>query len=461
MSNLKSIKLNRVKSEVKEWSLQTKFDCYSKIYQTKNVSLQLLWLACFILLSAFTAYFVAKNILDYYEREVVSKIEIINEKPLEFPSVTICNANPFTSPLAQSLIANMSLNNYGENIEQLSLDEMISNVYEMTKMYVNSDEFGKARRDKLEKGFRLIKCLFNNIKCNLEQDISSYFSYMYGNCVQFNHNYTMPTKQTITEGPTFGLTLVIHLDSNESLDDDGRGLKLFIHNKTYDNRITEEINLKTGHEINVAIKRTFSSKTPHPYSDCEDLNSFESSYFRILTNNNKTYRQYDCFKLCLQKMINDKCECHYTKFLKVKNNLAPCQNLTQLNCIYNQQNNFRDEELTECYKQCPLECDSTTYDSQLSSLDYPSRMVYMRLRALNESRMGNTSFEEAKESLISLKVYYSFTQYTEIREVPKTLVFDLISQIGGSLGMLLGFSIFHLIELIEVVVLVCLSFFRN
>ena len=286
--NLKSIKLNRVKSEVKEWSLQTKFDCYSKIYHTKKLSLQLLWLACFILLTAMTAYFVSKNTLDYYEHEVVSNIEIINEKPLEFPSVTICNANPFTSSLAQLLIANMSLNNYGENIEQLSSDEMISNVYEMTKMHVYSDEFGKARREKLKKGFRIIKCLFNNIKCNLEQDLSSYFSYMYGNCVQFNHNYTTPAKQTITEGPSFGLTLVIHLDSNESLDD-GLGLKLFIHNKTYDNRITEEMNLKTGHETNVAIKRTFSSKTPHPYSDCEDLNSFVSSYSTILTINNKTY----------------------------------------------------------------------------------------------------------------------------------------------------------------------------
>jgi hypothetical protein len=46
-SFLKSDKLNRVKSQVKEWSLYTKFDCYSKIFQTKNVILKLVWLIFF------------------------------------------------------------------------------------------------------------------------------------------------------------------------------------------------------------------------------------------------------------------------------------------------------------------------------------------------------------------------------------------------------------------------------
>ena len=66
-----------------------------------------------------------------------------------------------------------------------------------------------------------------------------------------------------------------------------------------------------------------------------------------------------------------------------------------------------------------------------------------------------------KNSLISLKVYYPFTQYTEIRELPKTSLIDLISQIGGSLGMLLGFSIFHLIELFEIIILVAFTFLQK
>ena len=89
----------------------------------------------------------------------------------------------------------------------------------------------------------------------------------------------------------------------------GVGLKLFIHNKTFENRLTEEINLKMGEEINVAVTRTFNFKTPHPYSECEDLNSFKSEYFSILKNanaiSNGSYRQYDCFKLFMSFDYDD------------------------------------------------------------------------------------------------------------------------------------------------------------
>jgi hypothetical protein len=452
-SFLKSDKLNRVKSQVKEWSLYTKFDCYSKIFQTKNVILKLVWLIFFLIFTALTGYFVSKNVIDYYSREVISKIEIINEKPIEFPVITLCNANPFMSQKAQEIFSNISLSTYGVNyMDKLRGDEEFSNLLEMTKMYVNSKDFVDKRKE-LKNGLKIMKCIFNNVKCNIEQDFSRYFSYQYGNCLQFNKNLTH-TKETITEGPAFGLLLDIHLNSTpfnyDAFHLNGVGLKLFIHNKTFDNRITEEISLRLGQETNVALKRTFTSKTPYPYSVCEDLESTnmeESEYVKILKYNNKTYRQYDCFKLCLQEMVNEKCQCHYTKFLPVNTHLRPCLNLSQLECIYNEQNAFRDEKLNECNRKCPLECEWITYETQMSSLDLISSNA--------------TGVNVSKESLLSLKVYYSFTQFTEIREFPKTLLFDLVSQIGGSMGMLLGFSIFHLIELVEIIILVNLSFFRN
>ena len=83
-------KFAKLSVEIKEWSLLTKFDCYSKIFQAKSFLLQFLWLSLFLIFTAFTAFFVSKNILDYLEHETISKIEIINEKPTEFPTVTIC-----------------------------------------------------------------------------------------------------------------------------------------------------------------------------------------------------------------------------------------------------------------------------------------------------------------------------------------------------------------------------------
>ena len=235
---------------------------------------------------------------------------------------------------------------------------------------------------------------------------------------------------------------------------DGDGLKLFIHNKSFPPRLSDEINLKAGQAYNVAIQKTFSYKTPVPYSECQDLTSFTSTYFSVLKVANRTYRQFECFKLCLQQLVIDNCACFWTRYITLDKFTESCLNLTQLYCVYTQQNAFKITE--ECLKQCPLECSTVTYDVKTSSLDFPSQSFFNFL--VNDSSFidlwendTSTKFTMANSYLylISLKIYYPYTQFTLISESPKTAIFDLISQIGGSLGMLLGFSIFHLVELFE------------
>ena len=51
------------------------------------------------------------------------KIEIINEKPTEFPAITICNSNPFTTKGAQDLISNIAVSNYGIDIDNFTTDQ--------------------------------------------------------------------------------------------------------------------------------------------------------------------------------------------------------------------------------------------------------------------------------------------------------------------------------------------------
>jgi hypothetical protein len=59
-------KFTKVKKEFIEWTLLTKFDCFSKIFQTKKIAVQLIWLSLVLIFTALTAYFVTKNFLDYF-----------------------------------------------------------------------------------------------------------------------------------------------------------------------------------------------------------------------------------------------------------------------------------------------------------------------------------------------------------------------------------------------------------
>ena len=98
------------------------------------------------------------------------------------------------------------------------------------------------------------------------------------------------------------------------------------------------------------------------------------------------------------------------------------------------------------------------YDLSLSSLINPHLKEYNSFSAKEianyEKTLGvNLTYEFFKSTWISVKVYYTSLQYTEISESPKITIIDLFTQIGGSLSMFVSFSIFTLFELIEILIL--------
>ena len=54
------------------------------------------------------------------------------------------------------------------------------------------------------------------------------------------------------------------------------------------------------------------------------------------------------------------------------------------------------------------------------------------------------------KSFYGLRVYYQDLKYTLIKQQPKIELFGLISNVGGTLGLFLGFSFISLLELFEV-----------
>ena len=51
----------------------------------------------------------------------------------------------------------------------------------------------------------------------------------------------------------------------------------------------------------------------------------------------------------------------------------------------------------------------------------------------------------------SINVFYTSLEYTVIAETPQTTLF---TQLGGSLGMFISFSVFTLFEAIEIIILI-------
>ena len=81
-----------------------------------------------------------------------------------------------------------------------------------------------------------------------------------------------------------------------------------------------------------------------------------------------------------------------------------------------------------CAEYCPLECESTTYSTVINS--YP-----------------NTN-----DNTTVVSIYYGSLKYTSYSEQPKMQMFDLISNIGGTMSLFISISFVSLFEIIEILI---------
>ena len=171
---------------------------------------------------------------------------------------------------------------------------------------------------------------------------------------------------------------------------------------------------------------------------------------RHILSSNQIYRQKNCLDLCLQRLIIEECDCYYPRYERL-GEARPCLNSTNLECIKREYINFAKvpEIRKKCNEDCPLECDWISYEIQLSNSEYPTREVFKTYKLTDGINKTNLTYYDYKDNFVYLNVFYPYMRYTEIYELPKVTLADLFANIGGSMGIFLGFSVFSIIELLE------------
>jgi hypothetical protein len=469
-------KWTRMKKKFVEWS---NFNCYTKIFQTNVFWMKIVWTLLFLIFTSLTAWQIALNIAGFIGFGVTSLIEVKSELRADFPAITICDNNPFTSSQAQSLMDDISFKAYNKTFDNMTYSEIYFNsgyISEWTKMHVNSPNFSDQDRLNLAAiSSSPLYCLFDGEDCSgvkSYKHFRRYFSYDYGNCFQFNTGYNYSNSHVnllkqYTDGSEIGLRIMLgpFLNQNKYLSSFSDGLVVFVHNQSFAPSSSLAIRIETGKETNIALGRTFTYDQPYPYSECKDLSSFKSELYTLIKQSNYSYSQSSCFDLCYQRNIINTCGCYYTKYTRLYNS-QPCLNVFQFKCLTNVLKNIYDED---CVSDCPLECNSVTYQYSLSSLVFPSQSFYNNF--FNDKSIlifFNTTYgidlstkDLFKEYFLVLNVFYPYLQYTQITEIPKFTPIDLLSQIGGSLGMFLGFSLFHLIEIFEILITLVFTWIKK
>lgn len=369
---------------ISEWSSACTFHCYPKLFfptQNQHVILKAIWTLLFVAFLGLTCWLFALAIVNYLRFETVSKIEIIQQNPMPFPAVTICDNNPFTTEQAQEEIQRIidTLINSSSTIDKFM-------EFNLMKMKASSSNFTDEQRQALGFNVNLLVGPAFDSPIN-SSDLHYLYRYDYGNCFQFNTGFDMKNKaipllSSKLPGIGYGFSTEIGpLDSsaNKFQASISNGLVLFVHDPKISPTYTDvPVYLKTGQETNIAIKQTLTKNIPAPYSQC--VESPDSELAKILQNSGlgRAYRQKDCLELCNQQYIIEQCDCYFTAFPMLNNNLTrPCLNLTEFECLTDARYTFELDYSDSCRdNNCPLECEYTSYDYYSSSLSYPSRQYF-------------------------------------------------------------------------------------
>ena len=240
-----------------------------------------------------------------------------------------------------------------------------------------------------------VGCSFELMNCSIN-DFIEYkvdFGEQKINCYQFNTGRDANNNEVnILKSLSFGLISGFFATFKLSVDE---LLIYFVGDNQVRPIYAELINMvQPGKYVFVDIKKTVDIKLPKPYSNCtKDINAVFSDEVKKIVESNITYRAVNCMNNCFFENFK-----YYDSY---------------------------DEKEKYCANLCPLECQTNSFD-------------------VTSNELSN----EYNESLLSMNFFYYNNKVSKLTQSVKTSPTDLISNIGGTLGLFLELSFVSIIRLL-------------
>ena len=371
------------------------------ITRNKFYSVKLVWIICFMASSGVCAWFIYNSISSYLNYDVVTNIELDYVNKLQFPVISICF-------------------NGKTNIK-----------------YLNES---------------VISCSFNIKSCELENDFELYKDPLY-NCFRFNSGRNMigeSVKKKYAYGKGDLNSLILQLYAGNSDINDINGFFIYITDENADSLTENSLLISSGASSKISINKYKIVRQPQPYSNCisdlTSLNSYESECYKKTYIIYRKYQFSKCANLCLQKFFGDMCNFQLVLFGPIyyteKRNITELKaNSNETICFLNYLIMFKSSSqyLDDC--DCPLECESSGYTYTLSNGNFPGNMNGAEILKYLFSKgtlPSNYSLNNFKREISQIQIHFEEMRETVIKQEIKTQLADLISGLGGTLGLFLG-----------------------
>lgn len=352
----------------KEFKAILSFNGYSKLLGTTNALKKLLRLFVIVSLFAACSYFISSNTVEYNRSGVVTEIKNQENETLVFPAVTFC---------VQTL--KQSVDSHGFPYNRRVIPSNLTDV--------------------------LLVCTYEKRMCSLSD--FEYFQVYYAayafnfemNCYRFNgqrnaSNHETELRISAQFGEYSGLRVVFVLPEPQ------QSLSYFVGDNRIQPLYTEIKNLvQPGKNVYVEFKKKVDIKLPEPFSRCKaNINSRTSHLVEQILAQKITYRQKNCYELCLLEYAS-------------ANNIS--KNDAFIGISFDYPGN--------CSQLCPLECDQVTFETSANYFHYD---------------------ENVNKGFLFMNFFYADKIYTEIIQSEKITSADWVANNGGVLGLFLELSFF-------------------
>jgi hypothetical protein len=453
----------KAKEKIIEWCSSSTSHGLPNIARSDKFSVKILWVIFVLASTGLCALMVSRSITDYTRFDVVTKIRVYRDVPVLFPTITICNINPLTTSYAlDTLTANYE--KWYSSISQTQDDSLIesyANVfqYESKSSSITDEERKKYGPDISD---MIMSCVFATQSCTyLNLDGKKYwvdFQWVYtinhGNCYRFNSGIDtfgnkIDIKKVSNEGKFSELEIDLFLMENTEIPNlnSNRGFRIFIENSTdIPSTFDSGIEIKSATLTEISLRKTETERLDPPYSNCQK-DYPEDPIYDTFKSEEVEYKQKDCFNLCIQKKIIEKCSCYsliYDSIGDSKYNVPPCEFTSKcMNdfctpfSIYSLPNTLsrscENEEANKyCSDLCRIECISRGFEIISAFSDFPAQRNLLNTykNSTQLKNFANLTDEQLKSKLAKVKIVFNDLSYTKISEIIKVEFPDLAANIG-------------------------------
>ncbi len=425
------------------WLNTTSIHGIVHVFHGRSPCRRILWTIIFILAVGIVVSQVINRFTLFFSFPTSTTTTFVTKHDgVEFPAITFCNLNPIKKSFADQhnlsmimgLVFNPSNIEYPINRQQSFLTTCNDSLSHLEE-HARSLDFASVIYDQSNARDFIVQCSFgsdidsdNYYNCT---DMFIHETTSLGLCYTFNSHLIVGVlkRKVRNPGEKYGLRVILDINQDDystSLNGNA-GIKISIN--------------KHGSIPNLDSKGILVPPGTNAYIGMRTVRNINKILGRSCVRNNPKFEYYQseeysvgvCEANTFAADIDEACNCLYYRTTSNPNLSRNCT-INDTCCIAKTGSNPDT--------RCSEACDTTVYTAQASFAQFPSAAFADEL-----SGILNKSITNIYKDILAVNVYFEDTSMTIIETTNSYNSPDLLSDLGGILGLFLGASLISLLEI--------------